>query len=266
MSRRSPAPPLLRPQKRSWLGPTGLLLGLAGLAGGVVLGLGLRSEPSPAPVPGPSAMVAPAPPPVTAPPAPETPPPMPSRAAAPPLPSGPSPAELAAQRAALQAEVAAEQARLDGLRQARVALETELAGLRRDLTASRREAAQAAAAPPPVLGAPPRPLRLPESVAAPVLPAGGARVFIHLRAGSAAAASAAAELAPQLREAGFDIAEVRSVGATPSQRVVRYFHGEDAAAAARLAGRLGRGWAIQDFRNFEPTPSPQTLEIWLPDR
>jgi hypothetical protein len=213
-------------------------------------------------------MVAPAPPPVVAPPAPET--PLPSRAAAPPLPSGPSPAELAAQRAALQAEVAAEQARLDGLRQARVALEAELAGLRRDLTISRREAAAAQAAatpaPPPVLGAPPRPLRLPESVAAPVLPAGGARVFVHLRAGSAAAASAAAELTPQLREAGFDIAEVRSVGATPSQRVVRYFHGEDAAAAARLAGRLGRGWAIQDFRNFEPTPSPQTLEIWLPDR
>ena len=56
------------------------------------------------------------------------------------------------------------------------------------------------------------------------------------------------------------------LSATPSQRVVRYFHSEDAATAARLAGRLGRGWAIQDFRSFEPSPAPQTLEIWLPDR
>jgi len=52
----------------------------------------------------------------------------------------------------------------------------------------------------------------------------------------------------------------------PSQRVVRYYHADDAAAAARLAGRLGRGWAIQDFRAHEPAPPPGTLEIWLPER
>jgi hypothetical protein len=45
---------------------------------------------------------------------------------------------------------------------------------------------------------------------------------------------------------------------------VRYFHDEDAAAAARLAARLGPGWAIQDFRAFLPQPAPQTLEVWLP--
>jgi hypothetical protein len=48
--------------------------------------------------------------------------------------------------------------------------------------------------------------------------------------------------------------------------VVRYFHAADAAAAARLAGRLGPGWAIQDFRALSPSPPPQTLELWLPDR
>ena len=57
-----------------------------------------------------------------------------------------------------------------------------------------------------------------------------------------------------------------SAEATPSQRVVRYFHSEDAPAAARLAGRLGRGWALQDFRSYEPLPSPGLLEVWLPDR
>ncbi|WP_431270035.1 hypothetical protein [Dankookia sp. P2] len=35
---------------------------------------------------------------------------------------------------------------------------------------------------------------------------------------------------------------------------------------ARLAGRLGRGWAIQDFRGYEPSPGPGTLEVWVPDR
>jgi hypothetical protein len=87
-----------------------------------------------------------------------------------------------------------------------------------------------------------------------------------MRAGSAAAADAAAGLAAQLRDSGFILADLREVPSTPSQRVVRYFHADDAAAAARLAGRLGRGWAIQDFRTFEPSPAPQTLEIWLPDR
>ena len=59
---------------------------------------------------------------------------------------------------------------------------------------------------------------------------------------------------------------VRPAPAVPSQRVVRYFHSGDAPAAARLAGRLGRGWAIQDFRGYEPLPSPGTLEVWLPER
>ncbi|WP_052388971.1 hypothetical protein [Belnapia moabensis] len=248
----------------SWTGPAGLVLALVGLVGGVALGLGLRSSP-PRPAP-PVASIDP-----MAPAVPPAPAPNPALA--------PAPADSAARRAAIEADIAAEQARLDSLRQARAtaeaelanlrqsraAAEAELAGLRRDLAAGRRELAAAQPpAPPQQLGAPPRPLRLPETVA--TAAPGQPRVFIHLRAGSTAAANAAAELAPQLREAGFDLGEARVVTATPSQRVVRYFHGEDAPAAARLAGRLGRGWAIQDFRNFEPAPSLGTLEIWLPDR
>ncbi|MBL6079396.1 hypothetical protein JMJ56_15360 [Belnapia sp. T18] len=252
------------------MAPAGLVLALAGLAGGVTLGLGLRAPPHPA---APVASLAPAPQPVPAPAAP-----------------APAPAS-AADAAALRAGVAAEQARLDSLRQARAsaeaelatlrqsrasaeaelatlrqartAAEAELATLRRDLAAGRRELAANQPPTPQPLAPPPRPLRLPETAAA---APGQPRVYIHLRAGSVAAASAASELAPQLREAGFDLGEPRVVTATPSQRVVRYFHGEDAPAAARLAGRLGRGWAIQDFRNFEPAPSTGTLEIWLPDR
>jgi hypothetical protein len=251
------------------MGPAGLVLALAGLAGGLALGLGLRPPPQRAPAP--VASLAPTPQPSLAPAAPAL------TAAPPALP----PADLAAQRAGLQADIAAEQARLESirqaraaaeaelaaLRQARVAAETDLAGLRRDLAASRRDLAAAqAGAPPQQLAPPPRPLRLPEPVAAAAAPPSQPRVYVHLRAGSAAAAGIASELAPQLREGGFDLVELRAVGATPSQRVVRYFHTEDAAAAARLAGRLGRGWAIQDFRNFEPAPSQGTLEIWLPDR
>lgn len=119
--------------------------------------------------------------------------------------------------------------------------------------------------PPAVALAPaPAPLRLPRPDA-PAGNGGATRVVIHYRAGSATTADAAAT-ASQLREAGFDASELRSVGAVPAQRVVRYFHTDDAPAAARLAGRLGRGWAIQDFRSFEPLPSSGLLEVWLPDR
>jgi len=95
---------------------------------------------------------------------------------------------------------------------------------------------------------------------------GQQRVVLHHRAGSYAAAEAAGAMSSQVREAGFDLNETRAVTATPSQRVVRYFHAEDAPAAARLAGRLGRGWALQDFRSYEPLPTPGLLEVWLPDR
>jgi len=61
-----------------------------------------------------------------------------------------------------------------------------------------------------------------------------------------------------------DVPQLRQAPFVPSTPVVRYFHAEDQGAAASLAARLGRGWAIQDFRAYIPQPPPQTLEVWLP--
>ncbi|MDB5373643.1 MAG: LytR cell envelope-related transcriptional attenuator [Belnapia sp.] len=269
MDKRSPAPPLLRPPRRSGRRLlAGLALGVAGLGGGLVLGLSLRQPVTPA------ASTAAAPVTAVA--------PAPTAMSAPVQDPASQPAEqlvaeqLAGRLATLRAAVATEQARLDDILQARSQAAAEVAGLRRDLAMARRELSapapvsqQPGPSASPLANPPASPpastsLRPPRAEAA----AGSSqpRVFVHLRAGSSAAAETAASLAGTLREAGFDLTELRPVASTPSQRVVRYFHGEDAATAARLAGRLGRGWTIQDFRSFEPTPAPQTLEIWLPDR
>ena len=104
---------------------------------------------------------------------------------------------------------------------------------------ARREAALAAL--PSVTAPLPRPQRSePRAEPSAAGTAGNQRVVLHHRAGSYAASEAAGAMASQVREAGFDLNETRAVTATPSQRVVRYFHAEDAPAAARLAGRLGR--------------------------
>ena len=95
---------------------------------------------------------------------------------------------------------------------------------------------------------------------------GPRRVVLHHRAGSPAAAEAAGGAAALVREAGFDLGDARAVAATPSRQVVRYFRAEDAPAAARLAGRLGPDWALQEFRAYDPPPAPGLLEVWLPDR
>ncbi len=187
---------------------------------------------------------------------------------------------------ALRKSLAAEQARLESLARARTAAEAQLAQLQEQM-AQREQAAQreilarreAALASLPSVTSPlpspsPRPPRAePASGAGSGAPPLGAasssghqRVVLHHRAGSYAASEAAGGMAAQVREAGFDLADTRAVTATPSQRVVRYFHAEDAPAAARLAGRLGRGWALQDFRSYEPLPAPGLLEVWLPDR
>jgi len=161
-------------------------------------------------------------------------PPIATERGAPPL---PEPDPLAIAR---RAEIAAEEARLAALRAARLELERQVAALEQE-TAARRSL------PPPQ-----------EPGLRPV------RVVVHHRANSPAASGAAAELAQSLRGgSGFEVLGVRSAAFVPSTPVVRYFHEEDQAAAARLAARLGRGWAIQDFRAYLPQPAPQTLEVWL---
>jgi cell division protein FtsB len=164
--------------------------------------------------------------------------------------------EAEAVAVARRAEIAAEEARLAALRAARAQLEQEVAALRQAAEQHRRDPAArkpgettGAAAPPGAAGGPEPP--------SPPL-----RVFVHHRAGSPPAA--AEEVAQGLRGAGVEVQAIRAAPFVPSTPVVRYFHDEDQAAAARLAARLGRGWAIQDFRAYLPQPPPQTLEIWLP--
>jgi hypothetical protein len=190
--------------------------------------------------------------------------------------SGPaaSPGPAAGDVEALRKTVAVEQARLESVARQRSAEEARLAQIQEQAAqreqASHREILarrEAALASLPSVTAPlpaPSP-RAPRAESAAV-PGGQQRVVMHHRAGSYAASEAAGAMASQVREAGFDLSETRAVTATPSQRVVRYFHAEDAVAAARLAGRLGRGWALQDFRSYEPLPTPGLLEVWLPDR
>ena len=198
--------------------------------------------------------------------------------------------EAEARLAALRREVAAITAQRDALRDA-VRRDTEPLDQRqpirrepprepmvaqRELLPRRETAPPATAsatlvapAAPAALAPGPAPLRFPrpDASGAPGGALGAApRVIVHHRAGSAMAAEAATVMAGQLREAGFETAGLRGVAALPTQRVVRYFHTDDAPAAARLAGRLGRGWAIQDFRSFEPSPAPGLLEVWLPER
>lgn len=152
-----------------------------------------------------------------------------------------------ADRAAIarRAEIAAEEARLAALRDARRRLEQELEALRQSAEAPARPPGPSAA---PQLGAERRALRI---------------VVLH-RANSAAAAAAASAVAETLRGHGFEVQALRGTSFVPTTPVVRYFHEADRAAATMLAERLGPGWAAQDFRAFQPQPAPQTLEIWLP--
>lgn len=288
VTKRNPSPPLLRAQRRWTLHSILPLLALflAGVLCGVLLGIGVRpragaelaglgtTAPHPA---------GEAPPPATAPPEAQA-----------------EVADLTAHIGALQEAAAQERARLDALAlardaaeaeqkarldsiaRARAAAEAQLAALQRDVAAAQAAQREIAATPPPP---PPPPRRetvtpTPAPAPTPLAPAaaptprparpetatGQPRVFIHHRAGSPAGAEAASALAEAVRGGGFEVPDVRPSPSVPSQRAVRYFHAEDAAAAARLAGRLGRGWAIQDFRGFDPAPAPGTLEVWVPDR
>jgi hypothetical protein len=152
-----------------------------------------------------------------------------------------------ADRAAIarRAEIAAEEARLAALRDARRRLEQELEALRQSAEAPAR---------------PPGPLAMPQ----PGAERRALRIVVLHRANSAAAAAAASAVAETLRGHGFEIQALRATSFVPTTPVVRYFHEADRAAATALAERLGPGWTAQDFRAFQPQPAPQTLEIWLP--
>ncbi|WP_439549340.1 hypothetical protein [Falsiroseomonas sp.] len=174
----------------------------------------------------------------------------------------------------LAREIAAEEARLAALRETRAGLERDIAALRAELDAAQRTLPGQKTMPEAPTGPAPAQLtRLvpampspsaatPSPAPAPAEPA--LRIVLHHRTSSAQGASAAEEVAGRLREAGLEVQATRTAPFVPSTPVVRYFHDEDQAAAARIAGRLGRGWAIQDFRAYQPQPSPQTIEVWIP--
>ncbi|WP_372623194.1 hypothetical protein [Falsiroseomonas sp.] len=187
------------------------------------------------------------------------------------------PSFTVAEQVAPGSAIAAEEARIAALRATRARLEQEIAGLRIEAEERRRNMPgrkeltgdQATGAGPPLAaadrgGALSTTAALAAQTAAPELPDRSLRVFVHHRANSRPGAEAAEQLAQSLRTAGVDISAVRPAPFVPSTPVVRYFHDEDQAAAARLAGRLGSGWAIQDFRAYLPQPPPRTLEVWLP--
>lgn len=157
---------------------------------------------------------------------------------------------------ARRAEIAAEEARLAALRDARRRLEQELEALHQAAEALQRDEPPAAVEPPE---SPPAP------VAPPLTDAErGLRIVVLHRANSAPAAAAASAVAETLRGSGFAVQALRGAAFVPSTPVVRYFHEEDRAAAASLAARLGQAWVPQDFSAFQPQPAPQTLELWLP--
>jgi hypothetical protein len=118
---------------------------------------------------------------------------------------------------------------------------------------------------------PPLPQARPAAEAA--LP-GPTRIFIHYPAGAADAAARAQALAQLLRQRGAGVVEIRPVPFAIASGGVRYFHAADRAAAVRLLGLTRSALAGSegnrmpptpgDFSYFRPSPSPGTLEVWLP--
>jgi hypothetical protein len=96
------------------------------------------------------------------------------------------------------------------------------------------------------------------------------RIFFLYEGGSPAAARATA-LSGSLAAAKDPLeVELRTVGFTIATPRIRYFHADDAEAAAALAAFLappesgGGPWQVQDFTHFRPLPLTGTLEVFVP--
>jgi hypothetical protein len=183
--------------------------------------------------------------------------------------------EASAELAALRRAVAAEQLRLETLGQQRATAEAALAGLQQQARPNPPEPPAPEPATAGVTEPQVTPLLLPPGAARPVPRSrnearpeerGEGRVHLYYLAGSPAARQAAEDAAAVLRDAGVEAVDLRPIAEVPENRLVRYHRAGDAGLAARLAGRLGRGWALQDSRGFDPGGPARGLEIWLPDR
>lgn len=98
------------------------------------------------------------------------------------------------------------------------------------------------------------------------------RVFVHYSSEQPGAADAAAEVAGNLREQGFTVADIRAVPLRIDTASVRYFYPGDRAKAEALHDALGsalrgRGFSAGDLKSmtgYDPAPRRGTLEVWVP--
>lgn len=98
------------------------------------------------------------------------------------------------------------------------------------------------------------------------------RVFIH-HSDSPADTEPALRLAAYLQAQGFDVAGVRTVGASIERPSVRYFFDHDRPGSRRLVEVIGSFFAeapdlapeaASDFSHFSPKPRLGNVEVWLP--
>ncbi len=100
----------------------------------------------------------------------------------------------------------------------------------------------------------------PQAVPEPLLPgASGYRVHIHVARGASEAE--VPQAVARLADLGLDLSEPRRTDLNVRTSQVRYFHQEDAAAAAIMAETLGA--QARDFTSFSPRPPSGEMEIWL---
>lgn len=109
------------------------------------------------------------------------------------------------------------------------------------------------------------PVAAPDPAGSPVLDAAlPSRIIVHYPA-SAEAAARAVETA--LRDAGAADVSIMPVAFAIGASNVRYYHGEDAGSAARVAAlALAAGVSdptVRDFTDFPRPPLPGRVEIWL---
>jgi hypothetical protein len=94
-----------------------------------------------------------------------------------------------------------------------------------------------------------------------VPPPRAAEVLVHILVPRDAAPGRAAAVLGEIGATGYLSREPAEVGIAIRQTQVRYYHPEDAAAAALIAEAVGG--PARDFTGFRPQPPEGTVEVWL---
>jgi hypothetical protein len=105
--------------------------------------------------------------------------------------------------------------------------------------------------------APPPPVA---EVAAPEIP-GATAMFVRLAVPQSVTDAEAEEIAGLLKKLGIGDSRVTRVGYKVSESHVRFYHRDDAPAAAALAGILGT--EARDHTSFRPRPPDGMMEVFL---